>query len=124
MNKLTRRDIRQRMADRQTVFDDVLPFGNGLQSELVPARNVLAQRDGLVVKRHFQPFAQVGQRDRYVIQRMDLDVLHINPQKALVQFNSEVVACVVKADVSHHFAQQLDVGRGFARGDPAANHLA
>ncbi len=45
-------------------------------------------------------------------------------QHALVQFNGEVVTRIVKANIFHHLAQQVDVRRCFARFHPATDHLA
>ena len=42
MDVFTRRDIRQRMTDGQTVLHHVLPFGNGDQGKLVSTPNGLA----------------------------------------------------------------------------------
>jgi hypothetical protein len=44
----------------------------------MPARYGLAQLYGLVVDNDFRAFSKIGQRYCDVIQRMDLDVLHIN----------------------------------------------
>jgi hypothetical protein len=77
MNIFTRRNIRQRMTDGQTVLHHVLPFRNGDQGKLMSTsiawRNVT---DWLsTVTRRLR---QIRQRDGHVIQRMDFDVLHIN----------------------------------------------
>ncbi|MNT30490.1 hypothetical protein D3C72_1662870 [compost metagenome] len=78
MNMFTRRNIRQRMTDRQTILHHVFAFGDGEHGKFMPANNRLTQGDGLVFHGHFRAFTQIRQRYGNVIQRMDLDVLHIN----------------------------------------------
>ena len=78
MNVFTRRNIRQRMADGQTVLHHVLPFRNGDQGKLVSTDDRLTQGDALVINGHHVAFSEIRQRDGHVIQRMDFDVLHIN----------------------------------------------
>ena len=79
MNMLARRDISQSMADRQAIFHDVLTLRNIAKREFMSTRDRLAQGYRLPVNGNFGSFSQIGERYRNVIQRMDLDVLHINP---------------------------------------------
>ena len=74
----TRRNIRQRMTDRQTILHHILAFRDGEHGKFMPANNCLTQGDGLVFHGDFRAFGQIRQRYGNVIQRMDLDVLHIN----------------------------------------------
>lgn len=124
MNMLSRRDIRQRMANRQPVLNDVFPFRDSAQCKLVAANDILAEGDRVIINRHHATGSDIRQRDRDVILRMDFDVLHINRPLALVQFNGEIVTRIVKANVFHHLAQQRDIRRRFAGSHPTADHLA
>ncbi|MPN15683.1 hypothetical protein SDC9_163017 [bioreactor metagenome] len=86
-------------------------------------RDRLAQDYRLPINGDFISFSQISKRNRDVIQRMDLDVLHTFTQ-ALVQFNGEIIARIVEANISDHFTQQLDICRCFTCSNPTANHLA
>ncbi|CCJ77925.1 hypothetical protein BN135_2989 [Cronobacter muytjensii 530] len=78
VNMFAWRDIRQRMAYRQAIFNDVLSLRDGQQRKLMPARHRLEQHDGDPVNDDDRAFGQIRQRYRNVILRMDPDVLHIN----------------------------------------------
>lgn len=86
-------------------------------------RDRLTQGDRLPINGDFGSFSQISKRYRDVIQRMDLNVLHTFT-RALVQFNGEVITRIVKANISDHFTQQLDICRCFTCSNPTANHLA
>ena len=75
---LTRRNIRQRMTNRETVFNNVVSLGDRLHGKLMPASHRLTQGYRLVINGDNFTFGQIRQRDGNVIQRMDFDVLHIN----------------------------------------------
>ncbi|STW48087.1 Uncharacterised protein [Klebsiella pneumoniae] len=64
MNMLSRRDIRQRMANRQPVLNDVFPFRDSAQCKLVAANDILAEGDRVIINRHHATGSDIRQRDR------------------------------------------------------------
>ena len=59
------------MADRITILDDVLPFGEVAQRELVPPGHRLAERHHPTVELHTLARGQIRQRYGHIVRGID-----------------------------------------------------
>ncbi len=73
---LTRLDAAAGVPDRVAVFDDLPALGDLPQRDLVPALDIVSRHDGHAVRRHRFATPDIGERNRDVVVRMDMDQLH------------------------------------------------
>ena len=72
MNMLPRRNGRERMADRLTIFDDVFTLGDRAERKFMPARHRLRQFDDRAFQLNALSGSQIAQRHRHVILLVNL----------------------------------------------------